>query len=166
VSHWDNRSGGDELDTSRCYMGRSRFASLAAMLPQPTTILGIDEHTGLVLDPEKGCADVLGRGGVTVLRDEKELRFGSRQRLPLTALGPFHLPEESIALPPEIPPLPEAAGRTAGALPSQVVLALLAEREKARSTPDWAEADRLRGKILELGWSIQDTADGPRLAPA
>jgi cyanophycinase-like exopeptidase len=166
VSHWDNRSGGEELDTSRCYMGRSRFTSLAAMLPQLTTVLGIDEHTGLIVDLEKEDAEVLGRGGVTVIREGQERRFGGRQALPLAALGPFHLPAEDLILPPEIPSQPEAEAKDAGASPSQAVLALLAQREKAREAPNWAEADRLRDRILELGWSVQDTVDGPRLVPA
>jgi cyanophycinase-like exopeptidase len=165
VSHWNNTSGGDGLDTSRCYMGQSRFASLTSMLPQLTTILGIDEHTGLILDMEKGQGEVLGRGGVTVVRDGREQRFGIRVKVPLAALGTFHQPYESISLPPEIPASPEASVPDKSTLPSQEVLALAAQREKARQMQDWEGADNLRAKILELGWNLQDTADGPRLEP-
>jgi cyanophycinase-like exopeptidase len=166
ISHWNNISGGAELDTSRCYMGLSRFTALAAMLPQLTTILGIDEHTGLMLDIEKGRGEVLGRGGVTVVRDGRERRFGAREKVPLASLGTFHRPYESIALPPEIPAPPEATARAAEAPPPEEVLSLVAQREKAREIQDWVEADNLRDRILELGWILQDTADGPSLVPA
>jgi cyanophycinase-like exopeptidase len=163
VSHWNNASGGDELDTSRCYMGRSRFASLTSMLPQLTTILGIDEHTGLIMDLEKGRGEVLGRGGVTVVRDGREQRFGVRQAIPLASMGTFHQPYENIPLPPELPTPVEAPAQGSSAPPPQEVVALVAQREAARKMQDWAEADNLREKILELGWAIQDAADGPRL---
>jgi hypothetical protein len=165
ISHWNNISGGAELDTSRCYMGLSRFTALTALLPQLTTILGIDEHTGLVLDMDKACGEVLGRGGVTVVRDGREQHFGTRKTVPLSALGTFHQPYENITLPPEIPAPPEALAKDAGAPPEEV-RTLVAQREKAREVRDWAEADNLRKRIQELGWVLQDTADGPRLAPA
>jgi cysteinyl-tRNA synthetase len=108
---------------------------------------------------------VLGRGGVTVVRDGREQRFGARGTIPLAALGTFHQPYESIPLPSEIQALPEATARDAGGTPEEV-LSLLAQREKAREIQDWVEADNLRERILELGWILQDTVDGPRLAPA
>jgi len=166
VSHWNNTSGGAELDTSRCYMGLSRFTALTAMLPQLTTILGIDENTGLILDLVKGRGEVLGRGGVTVIREDREQRFGARQKVPLAALGTFHSPFESILLPPEIPAPPEASAQTSVAPPSQEVQTMMAQREKAREMQDWAEADNLRARIFELGWNLQDSVDGPRLLPA
>jgi hypothetical protein len=47
VPHWNNAEGGAELDTSRCFMGRSRFETLRAMLPPDVTVGGFDEHTAL-----------------------------------------------------------------------------------------------------------------------
>ncbi|MBI2452903.1 MAG: cysteine--tRNA ligase [Parcubacteria group bacterium] len=40
---------------------------------------------------------------------------------------------------------------------------LLEEREKARKSNNWNKADELRDRILEAGWQIDDTSDGPRL---
>jgi cyanophycinase-like exopeptidase len=163
VSHWNNSSGGEELDTSRCYMGRSRFTSLVGMLPQLTTVLGIDEHTGLILDLEKGRAGVHGRGTVTVIRDAQERRFETRASFSLAMLGPFHPLAEFAALPSEIPLLPEAVKDAGPAAPPEV-LELVTRRERARAAQNWAEADQIRARILALGWSVQDTADGPRLS--
>lgn len=40
------------------------------------------------------------------------------------------------------------------------VLALLAKRNSAREAKNWAESDRLRGEIEELGWKVVDDASG------
>jgi len=39
---------------------------------------------------------------------------------------------------------------------------LLADREAARARRDWAESDRLRGALLELGVAVEDSRDGQR----
>jgi cysteinyl-tRNA synthetase len=44
--------------------------------------------------------------------------------------------------------------------------ALLAARERARETRDWAQADRLRDQLRELGWEVRDGPVGPELLPA
>jgi cysteinyl-tRNA synthetase len=40
---------------------------------------------------------------------------------------------------------------------------LLAEREEARRTKDFATADARRDQLAALGWEVRDTPDGPRL---
>jgi hypothetical protein len=67
VPHWNNNDGGEELDTSRCFMGQPRFAELMEMIPSDLTILGIDEKTALVIDPEECACRVIGLGGVTLI---------------------------------------------------------------------------------------------------
>jgi cysteinyl-tRNA synthetase len=49
-------------------------------------------------------------------------------------------------------------------VPSQVV-ELVAAREKAREAKDWAESDRLRKQIGELGFLVEDTPAGARVKP-
>ncbi len=67
VPHWNNKDGGEELDTSRCFMGKPRFAGLIDMIPSELTILGIDEQTALIVDPQACTCQVVGIGGVTLL---------------------------------------------------------------------------------------------------
>lgn len=67
VPHWNNNDGGEELDTSRCFMGQARFIKLMEMLPPELTVVGIDEKTGLIIYPEDGTCKVVGVGGVTLL---------------------------------------------------------------------------------------------------
>jgi cysteinyl-tRNA synthetase len=41
--------------------------------------------------------------------------------------------------------------------------ALLDRRQAFRAARDWAAADRVRDELAALGWSVKDTAQGPRL---
>jgi cyanophycinase-like exopeptidase len=65
VPHYDNAEGGNH-DTRFCYMGERRLRQLEAQLPEDVFVLGVDSHTALVLDLERGTASVSGLGGVTV----------------------------------------------------------------------------------------------------
>jgi hypothetical protein len=67
IPHWNNHEGGAELDTSRCFMGQERFNLLMDMLPEETTIIGLDEKTALIMDPSRGECHVSGLGKVTLL---------------------------------------------------------------------------------------------------
>jgi cyanophycinase-like exopeptidase len=67
IPHWNNNDGGAELDTSRCFMGAPRFAALMEMLPEETTVVGVDEKTALLIDPASCICRVIGQGGVTLL---------------------------------------------------------------------------------------------------
>lgn len=48
------------------------------------------------------------------------------------------------------------------AVPTEV-LALVEQRQAARAAKNWAESDRLRDAIAELGWVVKDTKDGAKL---
>ncbi len=39
---------------------------------------------------------------------------------------------------------------------------LMADRQAARESKDWSEADRIRDRIKQLGYVIEDSPDGPR----
>lgn len=89
VPHWNNTEGGADLDTSHCYMGAERFEALYALLPGPTTILAIDEHTACTLDPDAGSCRVSGAGGVYVIGSERpdtEHAFAKGDIFPLDLL--------------------------------------------------------------------------------
>ena len=48
----------------------------------------------------------------------------------------------------------------------QIALRLLGEREDARRTRDFDRADAVRDELLERGWEVRDTPEGPVLVPA
>jgi hypothetical protein len=167
VPHWNNQDGGEELDTSRCYMGRDRFDSLLEMLPPGPTVVGIDEQTALILDLATETCRVMGRGGVTVLSEGKALRFEQGQTFSVRTLGPLQMPGDEILLPPEVAAQVQAlqlqAREAAASEPPPQIVALVGKRETARSRGDWAVADALRARIEATGWRISDTPEGPRL---
>lgn len=86
VTHWNNHEGGKELDTSRCYMGEERFAILRTMLPSSTVVLGVDEHTAVVIDLGGDTCAVLGVGSVSVLRGDRVATFQSGETFPVGEL--------------------------------------------------------------------------------
>jgi cysteinyl-tRNA synthetase len=50
---------------------------------------------------------------------------------------------------------------TPAALPAEVAQ-LVSQREDARHSRQWDEADSLRQRIADMGFEVQDTPEGPR----
>ncbi|HSK91499.1 MAG TPA: hypothetical protein VK875_09315 [Euzebyales bacterium] len=73
IPHFDNAEGGTH-DTRFCYLGARRLAVMERQLGAGAVIVGVDEHTALVLDLDQRTATVQGRGGVTVRRTGEVVR--------------------------------------------------------------------------------------------
>lgn len=162
VPHWNNTDGGAKLDTSCCYMGRERMRQLAAMLPDTATLLGLDEHTALIFDFVSLTCEVVGKNTVTIRPAGEQKVLPAGTTFPMELLGRPRIPPLGSAEPP-------AGGQNARAerrptLPAAVSVLIL-ERQKARAAHDWAMADRLRDRVAEMGFEIQDTRNGPRWRP-
>lgn len=164
IPHWNNREGGDKLDTSRCFMGRERFDELVGLLPPGALCVGIDEHTALVMQSSTGIGRVQGKGMVTLLQDGYSRVLPNGSSFPLTELGAFHSPTSGIGLPADTWGGPDASEPATAGPPVEVV-EWVAEREAARLIRDWAVADALRQHIHAQGWQVRDTCAGPELAP-
>ncbi len=67
IPHFNNKEGGNH-DTRFCYMGESRFEILRNKID--SNIIGIDEHTGLVIDGKSLTGKIFGIGKVTILWGE------------------------------------------------------------------------------------------------
>ena len=65
IPHYNNAEGGHH-DTRFCYMGERRLAMLECELPDDVYVLGVDEHTGLVIDLDAETVAVVGKGVVTI----------------------------------------------------------------------------------------------------
>lgn len=169
IPHWNNNDGGEELDTSRCYLGRARFGQLRKMLPAGQTIVGLDEHTALVIDYAQEECQVMGAGRVVILHGDERYEYEEGQPFHPERLGKWRPPTAGAGIPPEIwqealtaqKQLAQTAQKEA--TPPPEAEALAAKRQTAREQQDWATADRLRNEIAALGWQVQDTADGPQL---
>jgi len=86
VPHFDNAEGGTH-DTRFCYMGERRIQTLIEQLPDDAFVLGIDEHTGLVLDLDTGEIDIVGRGVVTIRTHSTATTFGVGAGLNLSKIA-------------------------------------------------------------------------------
>lgn len=65
IPHYDNAEGGNH-DTRFCYLGETRLRLFESLLDDDTFVLGVDEHTGLIIDSDAGTARVVGNGTVTL----------------------------------------------------------------------------------------------------
>jgi hypothetical protein len=74
IPHYDNAEGGNH-DTRYCYLGEERLGVMEAALPDDAFVLGVDEHTGCLLDLDAGVAAVVGRGGVTIRKHGRSTRL-------------------------------------------------------------------------------------------
>jgi hypothetical protein len=165
MPHWNNTDGGSELDTSHCFMGIERFHQLRQLLPGSATIVGIDEHTALIIDLAQQSCQVLGQGSVTLFHEDQVLQYSRNSTFDLSKLGQLRWPEltdgiDSAVWQRATTPLPVAAPQ-----PSAIVLQLLEQRQAARADRNWQAADQLRQQLLEQGWQILDTPSGPLLEP-
>lgn len=169
VPHWNNSEGGAELDTSRCYMGQERFKGLLSLLPPRQTVVGIDEHTALVLDFTTAYCTVMGKGNITLLTEADQRQFEAGAEFPISALGAFKMPQPESIIPLEIWRRVQQAQQTQAddsvPEPPPQVVELVKARTIARANKEWAAADRLRDEIAALGWQVTDTPNGPLLEP-
>ena len=167
VPHWNNAEGGVHLDTSRCYVGIDRFLGLKALLPSESTVVGIDEHTALIVNIAEQSCQVLGLGDVTIITGDEISRIESGSSFDLQRLGACQMPAREVEIHPVALSLIEAAqfnDENRSNLASEVLI-LVEERQVARANKNWAEADALRDKLLSLGWQVRDSPAGPKLEP-
>lgn len=164
VPHWNNTQGGAEVDTRRCFMGLPRFAELLNALPPGQTVVGIDEHTALFIDPTQGECRVMGVGAVTVMREGDTHTFPDGARFPLAVMGDWRIPRH-VEVPTDVASAIAAAATPAPRPIPAEVHALAAQREAARQAKNWAQADALRQHLTALGWQVKDTPAGPEVTP-
>ena len=85
IPHYNNAEGGHH-DTRFCYMGERRLSFLERELPEDVYVLGVDEHTGVVLDVDADEATVIGKGVVTIRVRGASQEFASGTVIPLDKL--------------------------------------------------------------------------------
>ena len=86
IPHFNNAEGGTH-DTRFCYMGERRLRLLEDQLPDGAFVLGVDEHTGCVLDLGAGTATVVGIGVVTVRRGGRATELPAGTTVGIDELG-------------------------------------------------------------------------------
>lgn len=188
IPHYDNTEGGTH-STRFCYLGERRLRLMEPELPADAHVIGVDEHTALVLDLATGTASVLGNGAVTVRRDGVSRRVPTGAVVPIEDLAAEAGGEPSAPVPmPVRPPTPQTSLATAADGAREAFDAALAQRDAdtaaaavldlEQTLHDWSSdtlqssdtghARRtLRGMVVELGNAAQDGLTDPsdRIAP-
>ena len=96
IPHWNNSDGGEDVDTSRCFIGQERFIQWCDELPKDHTTLGLDEHTGLIIDFTQGSCAVNGVSSATLLRDCDPKIYPSNAVFSIEELGEGSLKGDEI----------------------------------------------------------------------
>jgi len=85
IPHYNNAEGGHH-DTRFCYMGERRLSMLERELPDDVYVLGVDEHTGMVIDLDAETVTVVGKGVVTIRVHGESTQIASGETFPVDRL--------------------------------------------------------------------------------
>ncbi len=143
VPHYNNSEGATH-DTRYCYIGENRLRTLENGLPANVGVLGVDEHTALILNLEASTAQVAGAGAVTARWRGTSTVFPSGSTVPIETLRRVVSGEGAAAAAAadadphtKAGPAAQARSMPAGAAAPDGV-SLLAEAERLRSAFDAA----------------------------
>lgn len=173
IPHFDNAEGGTH-DTRFCYLGARRLHMMERQLDAGTYVVGVDEHTALILDLAAGVATVRGRGQVTIRRAGRVLRtVPAGTRAPLEELTR----DAGAVAPVAMPGRNDRTGAGAAVAEQEAARTLTEQVAQALSAFDAAlatgDAEAVTSTILDLeetiaGWSADttqtDDADRARAA--
>ncbi|MFJ6811650.1 hypothetical protein ACIQRK_37640 [Streptomyces anulatus] len=99
IPHYDNTEGGTH-DMRFCYLGEPRLIALEERLPDDSAVLGIDEHTAIIVDLDTSLVRVWGRGTMTIRRKGISTPVFGGTTLPLKQLRGLVRGTPSAAVPP------------------------------------------------------------------
>lgn len=164
IPHYDNQEGGNH-DTRFCYLGERRLAVLERTLPAGVFVLGVDEHTAVIIDIDADTAEVVGKGAVTLRRAGISVRVESGQTVPVDVLrtaGADLAPATNIAAgAAQVDPAHPGADRVAAAATAeQHDVSLAATARACEAAFDRAigerDADAAASAVLRLETAMVD----------
>jgi cyanophycinase-like exopeptidase len=133
IPHYDNAEGGHH-DTRYCYLGEQRLSTMERELPEETFVLGVDEHTAVVLDLDARTATVVGNGGMTVRRHGHSVVHRTGAVIGFDALA-------SGTEAPAVAPVAPAPAEETEPEPSEASLRAAADRQAEKFARALAERD-------------------------
>ncbi len=139
VPHYDNKEGATH-DTRFCYLGEQRLTTLEATLPDEVGVLGVDEHTALVIDVVARTATVAGNGLVSVRRRGATSTLSAGESIGLDELSTL-LRGEQVGSVSAVHVAPPSADEHEGEV-GRPALSLRAEADRARADFEAALATR------------------------
>jgi cyanophycinase-like exopeptidase len=164
IPHYDNAEGGHH-DTRFCYLGEKRLAAMERELPPTAFVLGVDEHTAVLLDPSARTVAVVGNGTMTIRRRGHSVVHPSGSVLSFDALLSAESTVEPIAARGPVATPSEPAPTTSLRAATDELIARFDDALAARDVDECVEAILALEQTL-LYWSadtnISDEGDYAR----
>lgn len=143
IPHYNNAEGGHH-DTRFCYLGETRLNTLEQQLDDGEYVLGVDEHTGIVIDLNERTAEVVGNGVVTLRVKGNSTTFASGEVLSLEQL------QNPTVAPSSTPPPPVVVVDEPKVVATSLVSVAQLRREEFESALAAGDANGATRAILEL----------------
>jgi hypothetical protein len=164
IPHWNNADGGIDLDTSRCFAGKERFDQWRKLIPAESVLVGLDEHTGIIMDCENKTCEISGVSSISVIKRDGMEMYPAGTTFSLNELGQVTYPDPiEKGIRPDVWEMAVNAAKLEADTPPDEALKLLEKRKDARTRKDFAESDSLRDQLAALGWAVQDSKEGQKL---
>ncbi len=165
IPHWNNADGGNH-DTRFCFMGERRLQQLEARIPDATPILGLDEHTALIIDLARQETAIRGIGNVTLRAEGRETVFTRQNSIPYEWLKDA---SAAVGEAPEPAPEPREHPDAPAAVSHATSDHLQALAEQVRASIDNGLPEQATAHLLEMErtmWSAHDELEGDMPADA
>lgn len=143
IPHYNNAEGGHH-DTRFCYLGETRLNMLEKQLDDGEYVLGVDEHTGIVIDLNERTAEVVGNGVVTLRVKGNSTTFASGEVLSLEQL------QNPTVAPSSTPPPPVVVVDEPKVVATSLASVAQLRREEFESALAAGDANGATRAILEL----------------
>lgn len=143
IPHYNNAEGGHH-DTRFCYLGEARLHMLEQLLDEGEYVLGIDEHTGIVIDLNERTAEVVGNGVVTLRVKGNSTTFASGEVLTLEQL------QNPTVTPSATPPPLAAIQEVPEVVATSLVAVAQQRRDEFESALALGSANDATRAVLEL----------------
>jgi hypothetical protein len=143
IPHYNNAEGGHH-DTRFCYLGETRLNMLEQQLDDGEYVLGVDEHTGIVIDLNERTAEVVGNGVVTLRVKGNSTTFASGEVLSLEQL------QNPTVAPSSTPPPPVVVVDEPKVVATSLASVAQLRREEFESALAAGDANGATRAILEL----------------
>jgi hypothetical protein len=143
IPHYNNAEGGHH-DTRFCYLGETRLNTLEQQLDDGEYVLGVDEHTGIVIDLNERTAEVVGNGVVTLRVKGNSTTFASGEVLSLEQL------QNPTVTPSATPPPSVVVQEVPEVVATSLVAVAQQRRDEFESALAAGDANGATRAILEL----------------
>ena len=165
VPHFDNKEGGRH-DTSCCYIGMHRLEILESQITDGTGVLGVDEHTAVVIEIETGNVSVHGAGGLTLRQGGQTVFVAHGESTTVdamrTALHGSAAEPAAVIAPAATSDLLTTFRAALAAGDAEAALVAALATEEAVFAADAAANTDLRAMLVELADAAQSGLQDPR----